>query len=270
MNLEGAIRRAHYDRGYSLLPADAAEDARLAEQAKNFAVTKLPYAGERSDLRFDRRSHRPLRGTLSRKLGDAELSYSDFQNGLHIQSRATAYEMRLFYTPEFSKNDDQLKLVVAQQAFDYICASHAGTTRFYNSERVPNGFLLNREALEALANKATEARKAYKQTKQQINLYRHISWNQAHGGYLALRATIAYKAWRLAQDAHTIADSLGMNHAAVRQILNRLCCVARRLGLETFPPHHSAFKDRIHRPYDFGKEPKVKLYKDSSAEQIAA
>jgi len=68
------------------------------------------------------------------------------------------------YTPEFSKNDEQLKLVVAQQAYDYIKASHAGPSRFYNSERVPNGFLLNREALEDLAKKATEARKSYNVT----------------------------------------------------------------------------------------------------------
>jgi hypothetical protein len=262
MSMEMAIREAHHARGYSLPPIDPEEDARLAEQAKSFVVTKLPYAGERSSLRFDRRSRRPFRVRLAKDLAGAELSYSDFQNGLHIQSRATAHEMRLLYTPIFAGNDEQLKLVISQQAFDYICASHAGTTRFYNSERVPNGFLLNREALEALANKATEARKKFNQSKQQINLYRHISWNQRHGGYVALRAAIAYKAWRLAKDAHTIAIDLGMNHCAVRQILNRLCKVARRLGLQTFPRHHSAFADRVIRPYDFNKhEPKLTVYR---------
>src|ERR1700722_250450 len=244
MSMEMAIRDAHHARGYSLLPIDPEEDARLAAEAKQFPVTRLPYAGERRELRFDRRNYRRSRGTLSKRLADSELSYSDFQNGLHIKSRATAYEMRLLYTPEFSKNDEQLKLVVAQQAYDYIKASHAGTRTFYNSERVPNGFLLNRQALEDLAVKATDARKSYNVTGQQINLYRHIMLNERHGGYVALRAAIAYKAWRLAKDANTIANELGMNHCAVRQILNRLCKVARRLGLETFPRHHSAFLGR--------------------------
>jgi hypothetical protein len=270
MSVQQAIRQAHYARGYSLPPIDPEEDARLAEQAKTFVVTKLPYAGERSSLRFDRRSRRPFRVRLAKDLAGAELSYSDYQNGLHIQSRATAHEMRLLYTPIFASNDEQLKLVVAQQAYDYIKASHAGTSLFYNSERVPNGFLLNREALEDLANKATESRKTYNQTGQQINLYRHILWNERHGGYVALRAAIAYKAWRLSKDAHTIADELGMNHCAVRQILNRLCKVARRLGLETFPRHHSAFADRVFRPYDFGKtDPKIAPYQSGTSQETS-
>src|SRR5260221_10871971 len=132
MSVEQPMGNAAYSRGYSLPPIDPDEDARLAEQAKNFAITKLPYAGERTNLKFDRRSHRPFRVRLAKDLAGAELSYSDFQNGLHIQSRATAHEMRLLYTPEFSKNDEQLKLVIAQQAYDYISASHSGTARFYN------------------------------------------------------------------------------------------------------------------------------------------
>ncbi len=265
MSVEMAIRQAHYARGYSLPLIDPDEEAGLALQAKYFPVTKLPYAGERMALKFDRRSYRPLKGSLTRALARTKLSYSDFQNGLHIQSRATAHEMRLLYTPEFSKNDGQLKLVACQQGYDYISASHSGTARFYNSERVPNGFLLNRESLEALANKATEARKKYNQSKQQINLHRHISWCQRHGGYVTLRAAVAYKAWRLSKDAHTIAGEMGLNQPAVRQMLNRLCKVARRLGLETFPRHHSAFVDRVVRPYDFNKpEPKVALYKSAA------
>jgi hypothetical protein len=204
-------------------------------------------------------------------LAGAELSYSDYQNGLSIRSRASAHEMRLLYTPIFANNDEQLKLVISQAAYDYISASHAGTSRFYASERVPNGFLLNRQALEDLARKATEARKTYNQTKQRINLYRHISWCEAHGGYVALRAAISYKAWREAKDSAAIANDMGMNHAAVRQILHRLCKTALRLGLETFPPHHSAHEGRVFRPYEVEKaKASIKLYKDSSTEEIAA
>jgi hypothetical protein len=247
MNIELAYRQAHYARGFTVPSLNPEEDARLAEQAKNFPVTKLPYAGEKQCLRFDRRNHRPVKGSLSKRL--KELSFSDYQNGMHIEVRATADEMRLFYTPEFSKIDDQLKLVIAQQSYDYIKASHAGTTRFYNSERVPNGFVLNREALEAVANKATEVRKTWNQTGQKINLYRHIIWCERHGGYVALRAAIAYKAWRLAKDAHTIGNEMGISWVSVRQMLNRMCKTARRLGLETFPRHPSAQLAEVVRPY---------------------
>jgi len=61
-----------------------------------------------------------------------------------------------------------------------------------------------------------------------------------------------------------------MNHCAVRQILNRLCKVARRLALETFPRHHSALRDRVFRPYDFGKEPKVNLYNPAPEVECSA
>src|ERR1700682_5558363 len=99
MSVEQAIRQAHYARGYSLPPMDPDEDARLAAEAKNFRVTKLPYAGEKTALKFDRRSHRPSRGRLTKRLGDVELSFSDYQNGFSIQSRGTAFEMRVLYTP---------------------------------------------------------------------------------------------------------------------------------------------------------------------------
>jgi hypothetical protein len=249
MNLELAMRQANYSRGFSVPSLNAEEDARLAEQALTFPITKLPYAGEKQCLRFDRRNHRPVKGSLSKRLAAAELSYSDYLNGLHIQGRATADEMRLLYTPEFSKNDEQLKLVVAQQAYDYVKASHPGTKHFYNSERVPNGFVLNREALEDLAKKATDTRKAYNPKGQKINLYRHISWCEAHGGYVAMRASIAYRAWRLAKDAHTIGNEMGISWTAVRQILHRMCKTARRLELATFPRHPSAQLAEVVRPY---------------------
>jgi hypothetical protein len=68
MNIDGAIRLAHYARGYTLPSLDLEEEARLAEQAENFPITKLPYAGERQCLRFDRRSRRPIKGALSKRL----------------------------------------------------------------------------------------------------------------------------------------------------------------------------------------------------------
>src|SRR6266403_3088569 len=102
------------------------EDARLADQAKKFPITKVPYRGERRDLKFDRRTHSPLRRSITSLLGDKQLSYSDILNGMHINVRATAHETRMLYTPEFSANDEQLKLALAQQTFMYVCSQWGG------------------------------------------------------------------------------------------------------------------------------------------------
>jgi len=239
------------------------ELARLAEQAKIFPVKRLPYRGERADLRFDRRTHNAWRERPIKALGDKELSWSDFQNGMHIKVRATANEMRLLYTPAFANNDEQLKLVVAQQAYSYIRSSLPGIKQFYGGERVPHGFIRNREALESLTAKALEARR--RQVNNTWQHYVHLTWADNHGGYLALRATIAYKAWREAKDSTTIANEMGLNPAGVRQILNRMCETGRRLGLETFPRHHSCF-GQIPRPFDAEKPKKVREYKAAKEE----
>ena len=228
-------------------PPNLEEEARLAEQAKAFIaagkVTRLPYAGERTGLKFDRRNYRGFR--RHRAFTD-KLAWSDIQNGMHFISRASAYEMRLFYTPEFSKSDDLLRLVIAQEGYDYARRLIAGTIAFYQPHtrefyRVPEGFVRNREALESLCKRATDEmrKQIHGTTKGLIIQYRHISWCKAHGGYIALRTIVAYRAWREAKGCHIIADELGISKVGVRQILQRLCITATKLGLQTFPHHHS-------------------------------
>ena len=224
------------------------EEARLAEQAKTFPVTRLPYAGERSCLKFDRRNRAPFRNRRGRAFSD-KLAWSDVQNGMHFIARATANEMRLHYTPEFSKSDDLLRLVIAQEGFDYAKQLIAGTIEFYligRDDRVPEGFVRNREAIESLCSTATEEmrKQVHGTQRAKITWFRHLSWCDAHGGYVALRNAIAYRAWRNAQDAATIAQEMGLSWPGVRQILCRLCESARKLGLETFPRHHSAGRSR--------------------------
>jgi hypothetical protein len=160
---------------------------------------------------------------------------------MHFIRRATASEMRLHYTPEFSKNDEQLRLVIAQEGYDYATQLLAGAAKFYGSERVPEGFVRNREAIESLCKRASDSMRMQvpRTDKAKINHFRHLSWCDAHGGYIALRSAIAYRAWRQAQDAASIAQEMGISWQAVRQMLCRLCESARKLGLETFPRHHS-------------------------------
>lgn len=221
--------------------SNPAEEARLAEQAKTFPVTKCPYSGERSSLRFDRRTHTPWKRrpmNTAGDLGGAGISCHDW-GSMHMERRATANEMRLHFTPEFSANDDQLRLVIAQQGYDYIRGNLPEIEQFYGTQRVPNGFVLNHQALEELARKVITAKKLIDPSNQKLAHFRHIIWCEAHGGYVALRATIAYRAWREAKDSGTIAEELGMSWVAVRQILNRLVQVGAALGFKTFPHHHS-------------------------------
>jgi len=169
---------------------------------------------------------------------------------MHINVRATAHEMRMLYTPEFSRSDEQLKLALAQQTFMYVCSKWGGIRDFFGGgKRVPQELVDNRELLEKLATKALKNAKLSKDITW--NHYQHIAWSEKHGGYLTLHASIAYKAWRLAQDSTTIANEMGMNPNAVRAMLARTCWAALRLGLETFPPHHTCFKDRP-KPASFG------------------
>lgn len=222
-----------------------AEWARLAEEAKRFKVTHLPYSGERSTLKFDRRTYTPLKKRIGQasSVCKANLDWNDYKRSMHMTVRATAEEMRLKYTPLFASNDDQLRLVIAQQGYDYAVASIPYVVGFYGTERVPEGFVLNREALESLCKKATEAHKMI--VDKGIEETRHIMWCEAYGGYVALRARIAYMAWREAKSASVVAEEIGgLTPYAVRQILFRLCDTARALGLPTFKDRHWGFEGK--------------------------
>jgi hypothetical protein len=200
----------------------------------NVTVTRLPYKGERKYLKFDNRSYmRSRKRTLSRILADGELAYVDFTRGMHMQHRCTASEMRLLYTPAFAANDDQARLVLAQQCYSYAAACLPGTP----NGRVPKELVSDREKLEALVKRAVEAQRKFNNSSSEHDT--HLDWMDRNGGYLQLRSMVQHRAWRLFQDCVTIARDLGLTPPGVRQILQRLVVTGRRLGLETFPPHHS-------------------------------
>jgi len=68
----------------------------------------------------------------------------------------------------------------------------------------------------------------------------HVEAAKKAGGVLEFYTAVAYRAWRLRLDSVAIAESTHCTPSQVRQILHRICKVARELGYETFPPHHSA------------------------------
>jgi hypothetical protein len=208
-----------------------------ATNPNNVTVTRLPYKGERKYLKFDNRSFSRLstkpRGRFFQELRDGDLSYTDFQRGMHMEMRCTASDMRLRYTPAFAANDEQTRLVLAQQCYSYAAACLRGTP----NGRVPENLVDDREALEALVKRAVDAQRKFDNQSDAHDV--HLDWLDRNGGYLQLRATVQQRAWRLFQDCVTIARDLGLTPTGVRQILQRLVITGRRLGLETFQPSHS-------------------------------
>jgi hypothetical protein len=231
----GTIRVPHYiyaDAVAALLGAPSGPI--VATNPHNVTVTRLPYLGERKCLKFDNRVAQRFkrRRALGRELRDGDLSYSDLAR-MHMQLRCTASELRLMYTPAFAANDEQVRLVLAQQCYSYACQCLQGMT----PGRVPDDLVNDREKLEALVKCAAEAQRKFNNSSSEHDT--HLDWMDRNGGYLKLRSTVQHRAWRLFQDCVTIAEELGLTPVGVRQILQRLVIAGRRLGLETFPPHHS-------------------------------
>jgi hypothetical protein len=87
------------------------EEARLKEQAKNFPVTRLPYHGPRRNVRssqFDQRVR-----MVSAETG---LTFSDVQR-IHVDHRSDGSAR---WVPEFANNEKDLRLVLAQSAWNYM------------------------------------------------------------------------------------------------------------------------------------------------------
>ena len=87
------------------------EEARLAEQAKTFPVTRLPYHGPRRHARVQFRIKRLTPG----------VAYSDFER-MHIDRRSDNAEQ---WIPEFANNDTDLRRVLAQSAWEHMLVRHS-------------------------------------------------------------------------------------------------------------------------------------------------
>jgi hypothetical protein len=128
-----------------------------ATNPNNVTVTRLPYKGERSYLKYDHRSYSRLsskkKGRFFNELTAENIAYHDFKFGMHMRLRCVASEQRLKYTPAFAANDEQARLVLAQQCYSYAAACLPGVP----NGRVPDELVNDREKLEALSKVAVEA-----------------------------------------------------------------------------------------------------------------
>jgi len=172
-------------------------------------------------FQFDGRRARAVRRYSSRDENVTGLSYEDYA---HMGQQKRGGASALHFIPDFTQNDKQLRLVLAQYAWQYIGG---------NTTRVPDSFVENWQALKQLVDARTA--RGNKLTKNcsdaqraQYEAYR----KSASGKWLERLAGVAYRTWRLRQDSVACADALGITPMAVRQIRWRILRTAEALGFD--------------------------------------
>jgi hypothetical protein len=190
-------------------------------------VTILRPAPPREDCRFDlhqfagRRAHAVSAAT--------QLSFGDYGH-MHTEHRKT--QRFGGYIPAFAKNDEQLRHVLSLMTWHY-CFGRSQDAYFHL-------FARNLPELERQANVKFQewlTRRQDHLSKEERRKYkRHLYVVDAAGGWLRLRATIAYLSWRLGQHSTEVASQLFMSPPGVRMVLYRMTRCARKLGFETFTP----------------------------------
>jgi AraC-like DNA-binding protein len=186
-----------------------------------------------SELSFDRHAFEKPPHIVSQA---SRLDFSD-RRGMGVIRRKQFHEQRRKFTPLFAMNDSQLRLVLAQAAWSFAHNGHYS--------RMPDDLANDWRALEALCAKRTaQNRIGYKDSTDR---QRQLAWKgillNEHFGYLALRAKVATLAWKMGYSHSEVSAEFNgdVSLCHVRQILARLCAVARRLGFETFPVRHHTF-----------------------------
>jgi hypothetical protein len=211
------------------------------------AIQKLPYIqpDEKSGLHFDNWIFENHRVRMVSE--QSRLTFSDIEF-MHRFRRAETVRRR--FTPAFANSDEQLRLVLAQQAWSF---AHLGCSC------VPDDVACDREQLEALcAARIASARRRFDRmspnTAQWQNLGNLVLSGERQG-YLGLRARVAVLAWRLGWNSCEVAADCRITPQLVRQILARLCFTARKFGFETFTQrhktfgtHHAGWQPRLPRP----------------------
>ena len=187
----------------------------------------------------------------------------DRGNGLDwAESRRCGVQPHLprcaMWTPPFVFSEEKLKHVLRVRAQRYI--KHFSTTV------APEDWQeLNRVATE-VALRGHDIRPDAPASQHNMAAL-HIAAVKRAGGYLELQAAVAFRAWRLGQDSPTVANSVGLNPGAVRQILCRLKRIAQELGYETGAANH---RRGAGYPKETKYQPNSKAEAEAPACRIAA
>jgi hypothetical protein len=181
------------------------------------------------------------------------------------------------WIPAWSMNDDQLRHVLAQRTWTYLCNAEGGVVFGKNNSGgiVPYPLVSNREALQKMLD--TLMVNMRNRALIYNDLLKHQERVSAHG-FLQLQAATIYRAYRLRQRAPDIAKELGVTPEAVRQWLLRANYAARMLGYECFESRHwSRGKKRPYKLFQKAdalrlaqEKPSAKRANDKSADQREA
>lgn len=190
-----------------------------------------------NELQFDQyqfagRRHRPVEAEFTQDGWTSNgVAFEDFTRMTTVNSSVPRRAPR--WTPAFAADTKKLRRVLLHRGRMYLYGNAASPRRAWKTINAA----ATRKALERLPVFFQNC-PAHKRCESEA----HIAAVKRAGGYLELQAAIAYRAWRLGQDSVAIGESLGMSPQSVRVNLQRLCEIARHLGCETFPPHHSRRK----------------------------
>ncbi len=198
-------------------------------------VQILPTQPPRPGICFDRWQfdHRAIRVSAETRI--------TFQDNVSTVRRGTFRAQR--WKPEFANNTAQLRKVIAVLVWQH---AH-GRLPF------PEGLENDLPRLEQLAKtsigrwnrmlaKDQKRRKWHHKSlseHQRKIIERHVFTTSWSGGTLQILAAVAYLSWNRGLTSCDVGEQLYMTPWHVRIVRYRLCNAARRLGFETFAPHHS-------------------------------
>jgi hypothetical protein len=200
-------------------------------------VTILPAAPPRPSLNYDRFQfdHRAIRVSAETRL--------TFQDAVHTTQPGTFRVQR--WKPAFANNAEQLRKVIALVTWQSARGGKIPMPKDLENDlprlkRLAKARLDNRWHM-ALARDQKRKRWHHKTLSKRNKeiIARHIFTESWAGGSLQILATIAYLSWQRGLTSCEVAEQLYMSAPNVRIIRYRLCNAARKLGFETFVPHHS-------------------------------
>lgn len=200
------------------------------------AVQLLPPRPPRPGLGFDRFQfdHRAIRVSAETRI--------TFQDNVQTIQRGTFRCQR--WHPAFANNAAQLRKVLAfvvwQSAHGRMAMPEGLENDLPRLKRLAKTRLDQRWHM-ALARDEKRKRWHHKTLSKRSKeiIARHVFTESWAGGTLQILAAVAHLSWRCGYSSPDVAKQLYMAAPNVRIIRYRLCNAARRLGFETFAPHHS-------------------------------
>jgi hypothetical protein len=174
---------------------------------------------------------------------DSRIAFSDYVRMGKISVKATRATR---WIPAFAADDAKLRHVLREAAWHYAKLGR------YRGTCPPDISLDELKRLCDARSKEWTLRYETRQfsgraTEYQTKLLgRHVLTNVKNGGWLEFRTRVCWLSWRMGWEANLIAEELFTTPCGVREILWRMCNVARSLGYETFKARSKSYQPEKH------------------------